>query len=78
MVVDVGYTVAVPDAPVIPTRLFTPLSITMELAPLVIQPSVAALPGVILDGETYRAATGREPAGVGGGAAALTYIVVLA
>ena len=76
--VEVGYTVVMPDAPVIPTRLFTPLSMTMELAPLVIQLSVTALPDVTLDGETNKVATGREPSGAGGGAAELTYIVVLA
>jgi hypothetical protein len=50
-VVAVGYTVIVPDAPVTPTRLLTPLFIVIELAPLVIQLNVAAPPEVMLDGE---------------------------
>jgi hypothetical protein len=49
----------------------------MELAPLVIQLSVAPLPDVMLDGETYSAATGRDPVG-GGGDELPTEIVVLA
>ena len=46
-----GDTLMLPDALVMPTRLFTPLSIAMELAPLVIQLSVAALPEVMLGEE---------------------------
>jgi len=64
-VVYEGDTLTLPDAPVTPTRFFTPLSIAMEVAPLVTQLSVAVPPDVMLDGETYRAAIGREP--VGGG-----------
>jgi hypothetical protein len=75
-VVKEGDTLILPDAPVMPTRLFTPLSIVIELAPLVIQVSVAALLEGILDGETNSAATGREP--VGGGPALPSDIVVLA
>ena len=52
MVVDVGDTLTLPDAPEMPTRLLTPLSIAMELAPLVIQLRVAEFPDVMLDGET--------------------------
>lgn len=63
--VDEGDTLTLPDAPEIPTRLFTPLSIDMVVAPLVTQLSVADPPEVMLEGETYREAAGREP--VGGG-----------
>jgi hypothetical protein len=51
VVVDVGDTLTLPDAPEMPTRLFTPLSMAMELAPLVTQLSVAALPAVMVDGD---------------------------
>jgi hypothetical protein len=50
-----------PDAPVTPVRLFTPLSIVMEVAPLVTQVSVAEPPDAMLGGERYRAATGSDP-----------------
>ena len=50
--VNEGDTLILPDAPVTPTRFFTPLLIDRELAPLVIQLSVAEPPDVILDGET--------------------------
>jgi hypothetical protein len=50
-VVYEGDTLTLPDAPEMPTRLFTPLSIAMELAPLVIQLRVAELPETMLDGE---------------------------
>ena len=74
--VNEGDTLILPDALVMPMRLFTPLSIVIELAPLVIQVSVAVPPEGMLDGETNSVATGREP--VGGGAALPTDIVVLA
>jgi len=51
-VVNEGDTLTLPDAPEMPTRLLTPLSIAMELAPLVIQLNVAELPDVMLDGDT--------------------------
>jgi hypothetical protein len=51
-VVEVGYILTLPDAPEMPVRLFTPLSMVMELAPLVIQVNVAPLPDVMLDGDT--------------------------
>ena len=73
-----GNTVTLPDAAGMPRmRLLTPLSITMEVAPLVTQVSVAASPEVMLDGETYSAAVGREPV-PGGGVMLPTVIVVLA
>ena len=59
-----------PDAPVTPTRFFTPLSMDMEVAPLVIQLNVAEPLEGILEVDRYRAAAGREPDG--GGAAATT------
>ena len=62
---DVGYTLTLPDAPEMPTRLFTPLSIAMMLAPLVTQLSVAEPPEGMLEVERYRAAIGRESVGVG-------------
>ncbi len=65
VVVDVGDTLTLPDAPEIPTRLFTPLFIDMEVAPLVIQLSVAEPPEVMLEVERYRAAAGTEPDGAG-------------
>ena len=65
-----GDTLTLPDALVMPTRLFTPLSIAIEVAPLVTQLSVAEPPEVMLDVERYRAATGSEPDS--GGAAATT------
>jgi hypothetical protein len=46
-----------------PARLFTPLSITMEVAPLVTQLSIADSPEAMLDVERYRAAAGGEPSG---------------
>jgi hypothetical protein len=52
VVVKLGDTLTLPKAPDTPTRLFTPLSIDIELAPLVIQLNVAELPDVILDGDT--------------------------
>jgi hypothetical protein len=67
VVVVEGDTLTLPDAPEMPTRLFAPLSITMEVASLVIQLSVAELPAVIFEVERYNAATGGEP---DGGAAA--------
>jgi hypothetical protein len=50
--VNEGETVTLPDAPETPVRLFIPLSMVMELAPLVTQVSVAAPPEVMLDGAT--------------------------
>jgi len=50
-VVNEGDTLTLPDAPEMPTRLFTPLSIAMELAPLVTQISVAEPPEAILGEE---------------------------
>jgi hypothetical protein len=41
-----------PDAPVTPVRLFTPLSMVMEVAPLVAQLSIDEPPAGMLDGET--------------------------
>lgn len=76
--VAVGNTVTLPVAAGTPRmRLLTPLSITMEVAPLVTQVSVAASPEVMLDGEAYSAAVGREPV-AGGGVMLPTVIVVLA
>ena len=78
MVVVVGNTATLPEAAGVPRlRLLTPLSMTMEVAPLVTQLSVAEPPDIMLGGEIYRAATGSEPDG-GGGAALPTEIVVLA
>ena len=74
--VNEGATVTLPDAPETPVRLLTPLSITMEVAPLVTQVSVAASPEVMLVGEAYSAAVGREPV-PGGGVMLPTVIVVL-
>ena len=72
-----GNTVTLPDAAGVPSmRLLTPLSITMEVAPLVTQVSVAASPEVMLVGEAYSAAVGREPV-PGGGVMLPTVIVVL-
>jgi hypothetical protein len=59
-----------PDAPEMPVRLFTPLSMVMEVAPLVAQLSIDEPPAGMPDVERYRAAVGREPDG--GGAAATT------
>ena len=73
----VGNTATLPEAAGVPRlRLLTPLSITMEVAPLVTQLSVAEPPDIMLEGEIYRAATGSEPDG--GGTAPPTEIVVLA
>ena len=66
-----------PDAPEMPVRLFTPLSMVMEVAPLVAQLSIDEPPAGILDVERYRAAVGSEPV-TGGGAAPPTDIDVLA
>ena len=72
-----GNTVTLPEAAGMPSmRLLTPLSITMEVAPLVTQVSVAASPEVMLVGEAYSAAVGREPV-PGGGVMLPTVIVVL-
>ena len=72
-----GYTFMLPDGPLTPTRLLTPLSIVMEVAPLVIQVRVTGLPEVTLDEEAISAAIGAEP--VDGGVYELpTVIVVLA
>ena len=75
--VNEGATVTLPDAPETPVRLLTPLSITMELAPVVIQLSVAVPPDVMLDGEILSVAVGDEP-GSGGVEMLPTDIVVLA
>ena len=75
--VNEGDTLTLPDAPVTPTRFLTPLSIAMDVAPLVTQLSVAEPPDVMLDGDTYRAAIGREPV-TGGGDEPPTDTVVLA
>ncbi len=72
-----GNTVTLPDAAGVPSmRLLTPLSITIEVAPLVTQVSVAASPEVMLVGEAYSAAVGLEPV-PGGGVMLPTVIVVL-
>jgi hypothetical protein len=62
-----------PEAPEMPTRFLTPLSIAMEVAPLVIQLSVAEPPEGMLEVERYRAAVGTEPdGGIYGIGAAIT------
>lgn len=48
---DEGDTLTLPDAPETPTRLFTPLSMDMVVAPLVTQLSVADPPAEMLDCE---------------------------
>jgi len=71
-----GNTLTLPEGAGTPRlRLLTPLSITMEVAPLVTQLSVAEPPDIILGGEIFRAATGSEPDG--GGAAATTSTCVV-
>jgi len=76
VVVALGNTLTLPEGAGTPRlRLLMPLSITMEVAPLVTQFNVADPPDGMLAGETYRAATGREPEG--GGAAATTSTCVL-
>jgi len=63
VVVNEGDTVRLPDGPVTPTKLLTPLSIDTEVAPLVAQLSVADPPEGILDWDRYRAAVGIKPDG---------------
>ena len=48
----VGETLTLPEAPLIPVRLFTPLLMLTEVAPLVTQVKVAEPPAAMLDGET--------------------------
>ena len=73
MVVAAGDTLMLPDAPETPRRLFAPLSIIMEVAPLVTQLNVAESPEVMLEVERYRAATGDEPDGAGAAATTSTF-----
>jgi hypothetical protein len=62
-----------PDAPLMPTRFFTPLSMDIEVAPLVTQLNVAEPPEGMLEVERYRAAAGTEPDGLGAEATISTF-----